>query len=87
MSRAVLYISYDSMLEPLGQSQVLAHLEKLATDHPIHLLSFEKAEDWAHQGEQAATARQMKAAGLRCRPKSYHMRLSSLAAALDRGVR
>lgn len=29
--KPLLYISYDGMLEPLGQSQVLAYLEKLAT--------------------------------------------------------
>ncbi len=26
----ILYISYDGMLEPLGQSQVVGYLEKLA---------------------------------------------------------
>ena len=49
MSAGVLYISYDGMLEPLGQSQVvLAYLEKLAPGRRIHLISFEKArgEKW-----------------------------------------
>ena len=87
MSRAVLYISYDGMLEPLGQSQVLACFEKLAADRPIHLLNFEKAEDWAHLGGHAATARRMKTAGLRWHPRSYHTRLSSLATARDWGMR
>ena len=41
----VLYISYDGMLEPLGQSQVLAYLERLAADRPIDLISFEKKAD------------------------------------------
>ena len=44
--KPLLYLAYDGMLEPLGQSQVLAYLERLADDRPIHLLSFEKAEDW-----------------------------------------
>ena len=44
MSAGVLYISYDGMLEPLGQSQVvLAYLEKLPPGRRIHLISFEKA--------------------------------------------
>ena len=51
--KPLLYLAYDGMLEPLGQSQVLAYLERLAAERPIHLLSFEKAEDWrdeaAHQ--------------------------------------
>ena len=40
MSQGILYISYDGMLEPLGQSQVLAYLEKLAAwpaDRPHQL--------------------------------------------------
>ena len=45
---SVLYISYDGMLEPLGQSQVLAYLKHLVADRPIHLISFEKAGDWAN---------------------------------------
>lgn len=45
MTRSVLYISYDGMLEPLSRSQVLLYLEHLNCDRPIHLLSFEKLED------------------------------------------
>ena len=41
----VLYITYDGILEPLGQSQVLSYLEKLSKDHEIILLSFEKKQD------------------------------------------
>lgn len=40
----LLYVSYDGMLEPLGQSHVLAYLEKLAPDRCVHLISFEKEE-------------------------------------------
>ncbi len=41
----VLYITYDGILEPLGQSQVLNYLEKLSKDHEITLMSFEKKQD------------------------------------------
>ena len=44
---SILYISYDGMLEPLGQSQVLAYLKRVAHGRRIHLISFEKSEDWA----------------------------------------
>jgi hypothetical protein len=50
---SVLYISYDGMLEPLGKSQVLAYLKHLVADRPIHLISFEKAGDWANVAERA----------------------------------
>ena len=41
----ILYISYDGILEPLGQSQVLSYLEKLSLKNKIYLLSFEKKRD------------------------------------------
>ena len=47
MKPAILYITYDGILEPLGQSQVLAYQELLAKDYDIHLLSYEKPSDWA----------------------------------------
>ena len=41
----VLYISYDGMTDPLGQSQVLPYLEGLAKkNYAITLISFEKEE-------------------------------------------
>ena len=43
--KRVLYITYDGILEPLGESQVLNYLEILSDNHQIHLLSFEKKED------------------------------------------
>ena len=41
----VLYITYDGILEPLGQSQVLNYLEKLSEDHETTLMSFEQRQD------------------------------------------
>ena len=45
MARHVLYISYDGMLEPLGQGQVLGYLEQLAAEYSPILISFEKQRD------------------------------------------
>ena len=39
-----LYVSYDGLLDPLGQSQVLPYVEALAKSHEITVLSFEKNE-------------------------------------------
>ena len=39
---AILYISYDGMLEPLGQSQVIPYLGMLSKKYKIFLISFEK---------------------------------------------
>lgn len=42
MNKKVLYISYDGILGPLGQSQVLAYIEKLSIDFQYVLVTFEK---------------------------------------------
>lgn len=45
MRMRVLYISYDGMTDPLGQSQVLPYLRGIADEgFEIHLISFEKPE-------------------------------------------
>ena len=54
----ILYISYDGMLEPLGQSQVVAYLEKLAPGRRIHLISFEKPRDWVDEARRKARGAQ-----------------------------
>ncbi len=44
----VLYLSYDGMTDPLGQSQVLPYLRGLSKlGYTIHLISFEKSERFA----------------------------------------
>ena len=83
MSPGVLYLSYDGMLEPLGQSQVLAYLERLAADHRIHLISFEKPADLADHPRLAAMRARIAAAGLVWHPLTYHKRPSALATAWD----
>lgn len=54
----VLYISYDGVLEPLGESQVVAYLERLADRAAITLMSFEKPADLDDE---------MRVAGMRAR--------------------
>ena len=80
---SVLYLSYDGMLEPLGQSQVLAYLTRLAVDRSIHLISFEKPEDWANVVERQRLAREISVAGITWHPLRYHKRPSALATAWD----
>jgi glycosyltransferase involved in cell wall biosynthesis len=83
MDASVLYISYDGMLEPLGQSQVLAYLKRLAVDRRIHLISFEKVEDWANTTERDRIAQDIASAGIVWHPLRYHKRPSALATAWD----
>ena len=80
---SVLYLSYDGILEPLGQSQVLRYLERLALDHKIVLISFEKPEDWQQVERREALRKQIREAGITWIPLRYHKRPSALATAFD----
>jgi glycosyltransferase involved in cell wall biosynthesis len=52
----VLYISYDGMTDPLGQSQVIPYLEGLSKQgYVFTLLSFEKQERFALHKDEIAT--------------------------------
>lgn len=84
MNTSVLYLSYDGMLEPLGQSQVLAYLRRLAAQGTrVHLVSFEKPADWADPTERKRIAAQIEAAGIAWHPLTYHKRPSGPATAWD----
>ena len=39
-----LFLSYDGLTDPLGQSQILPYLKKLSFDIEIHIVSFEKKD-------------------------------------------
>ena len=79
----ILYISYDGMLEPLGQSQVIAYLEKLAPGRRIHLMSFEKPNDLEDEARMAAMHGRLAAAGISWHPLRYHKSPSAPATAYD----
>jgi len=69
-SSKILYLSYDGMTDPLGQSQVLPYLTGLAEKGwDITLVSFEKPERAA---EQPSIAHSIAAAGITWKPMRYH---------------
>ncbi len=83
MSAAIIYCSYTGMLEPLGQSQVLAYMERLCPEREVHLISFEKP---ALMGDEAlcnAMAARIRNAGIHWYPLKYHKKFSLLATAWD----
>ncbi len=80
---SVLYISYDGMLEPLGQSQVMAYLLRLSPGAVIHLISFEKAEDWANVESRQRIQDRLNEGGVVWHPLRYHKRPSALATLWD----
>ena len=80
---SVLYVSYDGILEPLGQSQVLAYLKHLVADRPIHLISFEKADDWVNVAAREFLRREIEVSGIVWHPLRYHKQPTALATAWD----
>jgi len=80
----VIYISYDGAAEPLGQSQVVSYLEKLAAHCAIHLISFEKPGD-----DREAVGARLLEAGVDWHPVDYHRKPAVLSTAFDisRGTR
>lgn len=55
--RRVLFISYNGMLEPLGQTQVLPYLRELAKRSvKFILLSFEKPAAFTAEGQRECAA-------------------------------
>lgn len=79
----VLYISYDGMLEPLGQSQVIAYLERLTGDARIHVISYEKPTDRSDTAKVAALADRLERAGIAWHPLTYHKRPTVPATLFD----
>jgi glycosyltransferase involved in cell wall biosynthesis len=71
------------MLEPLGQSQVLAYLERLAPGRRIHLISFEKSADWARKTHREELRKRISAAGIQWHPLRYHKGPTAPATAYD----
>jgi glycosyltransferase involved in cell wall biosynthesis len=71
------------MLEPLGQSQVLAYLKRLAVGRHIQLISYEKTEDWLNDTERKQIAHEIAAAGIVWHPLRYHKWPSTIATLWD----
>jgi glycosyltransferase involved in cell wall biosynthesis len=78
-----LYITYDGLMEPLGQSQVMPYLRGLVGDCAITVMSFEKLQDWQDVERRQAVHEQLDKAGIEWIPLRYHKRPSVPATAFD----
>jgi len=79
----ILYISYDGVLEPLGASQVLAYLKHLSLNRCIHLISFEKKDDWDKKNPRLSLAKEISNSGIVWHPLRYHKSPTALATLFD----
>lgn len=83
--RSVLYLSYDGMCDPLGQSQVLPYLTGLAArGHRIRLVSFEKAG--RSESERQVVREVCAAAGIEWHPLRYHKQPPILSSMFDLAI-
>lgn len=74
----VLYITYDGLTDPLGQSQILPYLQGLSSKgHRFTVLSCEKAD--AFERNRQETEKILKASGINWVPLAFHRRPPILA--------
>src|SRR5256885_5666772 len=85
-NRRVLYISYNGMLDPLGQSQVIPYLKELSrAGIQFTLLSFERSKAFSPAGVKQCTALQceLAASGIDWHWLRYHKTPSLPATCYD----
>ena len=68
----ILYISYDGILEPLGQSQVLSYLERLSDKRTIYLISFEKSSDKKNKSLYTKISVRINESNIKWHPLTYY---------------
>jgi len=78
-----LYLTRNGLLEPLGQSQVIAYLRGLSRNHKITLITYEKPEDWADSDRMADAWADCEAHGIRWLPQQFRQRPKIIAPALS----
>lgn len=78
-----LYLTRNGLLEPLGQSQVLAYLRGLSQDYRITLITYEKDEDRADAARMGAMRAECDRLGIRWLPQRFRPRPKVIAPALS----
>lgn len=80
---SVLYLSYDGLMEQLGQSQILPYLRQLACGRPITLVTYEKSVDRNDKARVARFAALARESGIRWIPLRYHKKPATVSTAYD----
>ena len=78
-----LYLTRNGLLEPLGQSQVMAYLRGLTQDHAITLITYEKSEDLADTAAMVRARADCAAHGIRWLPQRFRPQPKLIAPALS----
>lgn len=69
--KRTLYLTRNGLLEPLGQSQVLAYLRGLSKTFDITVISYEKADDWADAKRVRSMKAECERLGIRWMPQRF----------------
>jgi len=85
---SVAFVTYNGLLDPLGPSQILPYVERLARDRTMHVLSFERRDRLRDRAARDGLAVRLREQGIGWRRLTYHKRPGLLAKAWDlaRGV-
>jgi len=83
MMPSTIYLTRNGLLEPLGQSQVLAYLRGLSRRYRITLITYEKAADRADSARMEAMRAECDALGIRWLPQRFRPRPKVIAPALS----
>ena len=78
-----LYISYNGLMEQLGQSQVLPYVRSLAKVRPFILVTFEKHADLVNLQRRAQFEVLMRKAGVKWITLRYHHKPTSISKLYD----
>lgn len=78
---STLYLTRNGLLEPLGQSQVMAYLRGLSADYRITLITFEKPDDLADAAAMRRAREDCGRYGIRWFPQRFRYRPRVLAPA------
>ncbi len=83
--KRVLFVSYNSLIEPLGPTQILPYVRALAGTFALSVLSFEKPVRTVEEDarDTAATLAQLRANGIEWIRLRYHKRPSLPATVFD----
>lgn len=80
---SILYITYDGVLEPLGESQVLAYQEKLSKNFKIIILSYEKKVDLKNKKKVKFMKERLRKSSIVWRYHRYHKAPNLIATFYD----
>lgn len=83
MRTPTIYLTRNGLLEPLGQSQVLAYLRGLSRDYRITLITYEKEEDRTNLARMTQMKAECNRLGIRWLPQRFRPRPKVIVPALS----